>query len=353
MGAKNLKRAEGTPVDRVIRLISTLINANQGIPFDNFFVEDWGSERTMRRMLAGINEAWSYHRGMPLFEFIDNEGNPWTQGRPRFIRLKDTSVRTNQIANLALMPAFMQFMRILRGTQIENEFKELYNDSQVELTRKDRIFLKQAHNKFYYVAKGIKDYRGFSKQIGAIYQGLLNNRVLIVTRKSQFPDQPSITLRLRPLTLVNFNSGLYLLALNDKNPDEQPRKYRIETFEKAECSAETFIYPPLFDPEKYFADSFGIYSGKQGQEYTVRLAILTDSAEDYIRSRQWTRHDQYSSVDGKTVLSFRVCDLVEVTSWVLSFGDALKVLGPRELQKSVREKLLNAIHNYPDLKDLT
>jgi hypothetical protein len=302
----------------------------------------------MRRLLTSINEIWEYHRGIPLFEFVQENGSPWVKGEKRYIRLKDVSVRTTQIGNLALMPAFLQFMRILRGTHFEHEFKDLFSGSHIGLNAKDRVFLRQAQSKFYYVAKGIKDYRSYSEQIGAIYKGLLSNRLLGVRRSIKGGDRYSSPLRLMPLTLVSFNSGLYLLARNPDNPELPPKKYRVETLEKVECLDETFEYPSLFNPERYFGDSFGIYSGEEPENYEVRIALLTPDVEEYVRHRRWTNQDRYECKDGVSSISFVVKDLVEVTSWVLSFGDKVQVLAPRELRDAVREKLVRAQALYSE-----
>ena len=344
MAKVNKKKADGTTLIRSIKLIVKLLGMHGQVPADFLSDSAWGSPTTVRRLLKVLNSAWESERGELLFEFVNAAGTAWTQGEDRFIRLRDGAVRFAHTSNLAVIPAYMQLLRLLQGTFLEQDFQTLYDQGRQNLSKKERLYLDRSSRKFYNIIKGAKDYSQQSEQVKQVYKGLLQEKVLSVTRRKS--DGTEAKENLLPLSILLFQGGLYLLANSPDHPDARPKSYRLETLIEVICTRKKFRYPANFDPSAFFKDTFGIFQGESTKIYKVEIEILSPDVVEYLRARRWTANDEYIERAGKTSLRMQVNNLTEVASWVLSFGPSIRVVAPKELRDRVRTSLSDAANNY-------
>lgn len=332
----NEKKAQGTSLERGIRLIIKLLNSRTRIPFEIFTEDEWGSYSNHMKFLKAINDTWSLHSGNPLFEEVDEDGRPWERSRQRYLRLSDASLRGATAANLAIMPVFLQFLKMLKGTYLERDFASLYGDSARQLKDGERAFLKSTQKKFYYAAKGLKDYSRHSARIETLYNAILREKLIEVRRSKR--DKTKVTSTLAPLTVVLFNNGLYLVALDVERQDGAPLKFRIESFDTVKELAKGFKYPADYSPDLFLKDAFGLHH-ENGVEHVVELELLDPAIVDYVKGRRWSGCDEYfENAAGVPCLRFKTSSLVEVTSWVLGFGPSVRVAGPAKLRTEVAER---------------
>jgi predicted DNA-binding transcriptional regulator YafY len=342
----NHKKAQGTSLERAVRLIVKLLSSRNRVDFESLSSDEWGSYSNLMKFLKAINETWSLHSGNELFEVIDENGEPWQRGRQRYLRLADASLKGASAANLAIMPVFLQFLKMLRGTYLEKGFLELYGEGTAQLKEAEKQFLRSTSRKFFYAAKGLKDYSMHSERVEALYHAVLSEHLIEVQRARR--DKTKVTSRLAPLTIVLFNNGLYLIAHDADSDRPKPLIFRVETFEKVRPLAKGFKYPSDYSPEALLRDAFGLHH-EDGVRHVVEIQLLDESVVEYVRSRRWSSDDEYFTLDGRTCLRFQTSSLVEVASWVLSFGPSVRVLGPAELRQDVAERAarLHALYGEP------
>jgi predicted DNA-binding transcriptional regulator YafY len=135
-----------------------------------------------------------------------------------------------------------------------------------------------------------------------------------------------------PLVLAHRRSGIYLVA-RDRHGLE-PKHFALARIRGVRPTHERFTQQP-FDVEAHFASRFGVHGGDL-QDVSIRFDAESAS---YVRERTW--HPSQEIVEergGSIVLKMRVAGLLELKSWVQSFGVAATVLSPLELVETVRRE---------------
>ena len=145
-----------------------------------------------------------------------------------------------------------------------------------------------------------------------------------------------------PYHLFAYSGEWYLIAAYKKIAE--PRLYALSRIKSAEVLDGHFQMPKDFDPKAYLRGAFGIFRGEKS--VMVRLRFCAEQAP-YITERTWMEGQQIKLLKGgDAVLSFRTTHLYEVERWVLSWGEQVKVLAPKELLESVRSSLRKAARKY-------
>lgn len=107
---------------------------------------------------------------------------------------------------------------------------------------------------------------------------------------------------------------------------------------------ERFIVPPDFDVHALFGSHFGIHWGQDAVQ--VRIHFLPQAAV-YVRERQWHPSQHIEELaDGALILNLTISHLLEVQRWILSWGEAAKVLCPRHLAESIQATAQRLVQRY-------
>jgi predicted DNA-binding transcriptional regulator YafY len=135
-----------------------------------------------------------------------------------------------------------------------------------------------------------------------------------------------------PYHLANVNGEWFLFAY------DHMRK-AIRTFVPARVASiqktgNTFEKDPNFSIREELGSSFGIYSGKGKHKVLIRFSARV---ADYIREKKWHPSQRVRLLkNGDLELQMTLSSLVEVGRWILQWGGAARVLGPKELKESIR-----------------
>jgi predicted DNA-binding transcriptional regulator YafY len=105
-----------------------------------------------------------------------------------------------------------------------------------------------------------------------------------------------------------------------------------------------FVLPNDFDAEEFIHGAFGVAPPAP----RARVLVEFDSSvAERVRSERVHPSQRIATApDGRVRLSLQVPLFESVTSWVLSFGGAARVIEPRELEKSVQSRLEAALAAY-------
>jgi hypothetical protein len=98
----------------------------------------------------------------------------------------------------------------------------------------------------------------------------------------------------------------------------------------------TFRYPDKdsYDPERVFADSFGIFVNEQYGVQRIELS-LARRWSTFVRSHRWHRSQESFVRGGRVHVRLRVRLCPEVVSWILGFGADARVIGPPDLERRI------------------
>ena len=106
---------------------------------------------------------------------------------------------------------------------------------------------------------------------------------------------------------------------------------------------------PQLKPETFFENLIGITASKADVR-TVKI-MTTPIQAKYFRALPFHHTQQEELHDRYSIFTYRLKLNYELVHEILSYGDALKVLAPRELQLMVQTQLENTLKMYenPDL----
>ncbi|MDQ6883689.1 MAG: WYL domain-containing protein [Candidatus Dormibacteraeota bacterium] len=113
------------------------------------------------------------------------------------------------------------------------------------------------------------------------------------------------------------------------------RTFKLARIVRAEQTADSYRIPPDFDINRHLARAWGIFNS--GEPVEVHLRFLPPAAA---RVRETIWHPSQQLIDGPrgaVEMRVTVAGTVEITPWILGWGDAVEVLAPVELRQRVSE----------------
>ena len=153
------------------------------------------------------------------------------------------------------------------------------------------------------------------------------------------------TFHIQPYALKVYHRHWYLLGFfKDQNAIRQVALDRILTLKKTH---KHFTLPNDFDARKYYAHTVGIFVNEELKPEKVRIRVYGKQVE-YIRALPLHRSQQeVLTQHGKfSEFEYKVCLTPELTTQLLSLGEAAEVLLPIELREEIKRRLRAASDLY-------
>jgi predicted DNA-binding transcriptional regulator YafY len=111
------------------------------------------------------------------------------------------------------------------------------------------------------------------------------------------------------------------------------RTFKLERITRAEAVAQTYQIPKEFDISRYLARAWGIFHS--GEPVEVRLRFYPPAAAR-VKESIWHPSQQLTDgADGAVEMQVTVAGTVEITPWILGWGDAVEVLAPADLREKI------------------
>jgi predicted DNA-binding transcriptional regulator YafY len=152
--------------------------------------------------------------------------------------------------------------------------------------------------------------------------------------------------RVRPYFLEPDAAGrsVYLIGLDETVG--AMRTLKVERMRRATLTADRYEIPADFDPDRWLAHSWGIWSADAAPVARVRLRFDA-SVAPRVRESVWHRSQKLADLpDGGVEMELDVAGIVEVRPWILGWGDAVEVLEPAELRQVVADAVTRAAARY-------
>jgi predicted DNA-binding transcriptional regulator YafY len=111
------------------------------------------------------------------------------------------------------------------------------------------------------------------------------------------------------------------------------RTFKLERISRAEPTTEAYEIPSTFDVNRYLAGAWGIFHS--GEPVEVRLRFYPPAAA---RVRESIWHPSQVLKDGpggSAEMSVTVTGTIEITPWILGWGEAVEVLAPAQLRHKI------------------
>lgn len=142
---------------------------------------------------------------------------------------------------------------------------------------------------------------------------------------------------LRPYVLKTYEGRWYLLC--QKNDETMLKVMALDRFVEMQLLPDMpFVLPEQFDPQAYFADSYGIYIGKD-KVPTIRLAAY-GQGRNYLRLAPFHPSQREVVIDENTSHFVMQCHTTpDLTLAMLRHGHLIEVLEPLPLRNAVMNEL--------------
>ncbi len=197
---------------------------------------------------------------------------------------------------------------------------------------------------------GAIDYTAHQDTIRTLIEAMNNKRVCKVTYKSA-AGQRAKTFHIKPLKIFSYRGTLYLHAQRAKDPwqkkwvePEFNPLLAIHRFKKVEPADRTvsFEVPKSYDFEKAFNRTFGIM---KDESFRIE-AEFTGWAAAYVSERVCSLDQEVEKHEDKVRIRFTSSSQNEVLSWLLSFGEKARLLGPESLVDALKKRIRAIQKNY-------
>lgn len=145
----------------------------------------------------------------------------------------------------------------------------------------------------------------------------------------------------QPYAIVNYKNSLYLIAYCELR--KEIRDFKISRVKNYEILQEKFVYNENFSLKEYMKYNLGMY---RDGIYNVKLLI--NAPMSYIISeKSWVKEQKISWNDDESIIfQGKMRGKTEIISWILSMGDKVKVLEPKEIYDEIRKTIDNIKNIY-------
>ena len=152
---------------------------------------------------------------------------------------------------------------------------------------------------------------------------------------------PEKDIRFLPCFVKRYKQRWYMIGIRERSGDV--RTYALDRVKAMQPLNEQFEMPDL-SPSTFFENLIGITSSKADVR-NVRI-MTTPTQAKYFRALPFHHTQQEALHDNYSIFSYRLKLNYELVHELLSFGDSLKVLAPKELQIMITQQLRQSLALY-------
>lgn len=204
----------------------------------------------------------------------------------------------------------------------------------------DRLGLKETSKEVISIESNV-DLKGLD-YLRSIYESILNEQVLEIEYQD-FKSEDPFTLYFHPYYLKQYNNRWFVFGLNEELeiPTWNLALDRIRSISQSQKDYKTTD----IDWKEYFFDIIGVTKKDDGKLTEVVLEF-TKLLAPYITTKPIHPTQKSEFKEDNLIVTIQVIPNYELVSQILSFGDQVKVIAPRELRSEVKAKIQNCLKNY-------
>ena len=332
MGAPRHKdRKDANPGERMFRMIRTLLS--RGMTRAELEEEFQVDRRHIYDYLQKIERLG--------YVFIEQEGSGeklWQiEGGYRGPRPEPATL--SELMAFYLAKAHLAY---LADTPFVDDLERLSRKIEAGLPEKTAAKIQQMVQVFVPVQRPKRFYATQKDTLESLQKALLFQRKVKIVHRAQGQPKPVVH-HVEPYGLQLFDCGLYLVGYSDRAKDF--RRFAVERIHNAmvDMSAEPFVPRPDYAGRAKASTAFGII-----EDDVMDVAVrFSREVTDYFTIRQWHPTQKVKKLkNGDVIVSFQAGGMDEIVSWVLSWGSAAVVVGPRSLREKVLGELQKSSSAY-------
>ncbi len=232
----------------------------------------------------------------------------------------------------------IDFLKQFKGF---SHFKEL---GSIVHKLEDHIYSQKGNRKPVIDFEKNEDLKGII-YLEELYQSIVKKNIIEITYQS-FKARQSSTFKFFPYLLKEFRNRWFLIG--SKNNNYPLLNLAIDRIISVRTTNERFFDDLEFNADEYFKDVIGVTVSGGGKAENVELLVSHRHAP-YIITKPLHHSQKVISRDNNGVtISLSVQHNFELEKEILSFGDGVKVLSPKRLQRNIVKRLKQAVCLYED-----
>ncbi len=311
--------------------IIRLIESRHGMTIDELAEETGVNRRTIHRDLNAIHEA-----GYPLVGELES-------GRKRYrflTRFKDVPPINFTLQELMTLSFLRSQLDFLEGTPFHDDMEEIFRKVNSVLPPRYAAHMERIAGVTLPLLQGRRDYRRAFEPLRELRDALVFQRRVSLEYRGTGKEQSSGYL-VDPYTLIFHKGGLYLLGYAHNR--RALRTFAVERIMRVTRERERFELPDDFRPEEKLRKAFGIV---EEEAVPVRVRFSPVVAH-LVRDRVWHPTQRVrEEKDGSVVISFEAGGVMEILSWVLSYGRHAEILAPTRLRAEMETITAEMVRMY-------
>jgi proteasome accessory factor B len=251
------------------------------------------------------------------------------------------------ITQLVALHASRCLVEAFAGTGIKEDLDDVFDKIAATLKKSDVAIAKNLDKKIFVVsAAGRRRYDERIDDVNDAMTALLHEHRVDVRYPGK-GGRGERTLRFDPYSILFYKTGIYLAGLSHTH--RKVIMLALDSCRGVEWRrGDAFEYPSDYHPARLIEGSFGLMDGSMSGGAPVEVTLRFDAkVARYVERAEWHPSQVCArGEDGSVELRMRVTGTREVVPWVLSFGGAVEVLGPRALREEVGRVLANGAKRY-------
>ncbi len=157
-------------------------------------------------------------------------------------------------------------------------------------------------------------------------------------------NKEASTFTISPLLLKEYDNRWYVYAMSHNR--SQLRTYGLERIQELKETLQEYRPTSNFNPDTYFKDILGVTLEPEAEVIQVRFRVDKITA-DYVRTKPLhTSQSIIKDSDEGTTFSISVIPNFELEKMLLSYGEQIEILKPKDLRKKIKTRLKEALSNY-------
>lgn len=180
-----------------------------------------------------------------------------------------------------------------------------------------------------------------TEYLTTIVDGMRDQKMLKMAHLRFDSNEPPHVFLLAPLCLKVFKQRWYVLGITEEideqadKKDNEPRLYALDRVQHMELTEKSFTSPKGFNPQRYFSDFYGVFSGKQYKPEIIQARVEPIGAK-FLRSLPL--HHSQKELE-PCVFEWYVAPTLDFIQQLRTFGSEMEILKPRSLREQFKEEL--------------
>jgi predicted DNA-binding transcriptional regulator YafY len=251
------------------------------------------------------------------------------------------------LTELLALHMSQQFVEPLAGTPFWQGSRSIFRKVKGALGDKGQRYIEKLSTGLLATTVGSSNYEKRGDLIDRLMIAIEDHKVALIVYQSMQSTEP-VEQEVYPLGLVYHRGRLYLIAWSSRR--EEVRNFKVDRIDDVDVQHLQASVPQDFDLNDWLSKCFGVWRSGNERPQRIRIRFHRDAAR-YVQESTWHESQHIELQDDASIIAtFELPDLLEIKSWILSFGPRATVLEPQSLIDDITTDLQTMQRAYEGVR---